>query len=106
MTNLANYHGSTGAVDFLVILINIVNMTNKSITATKAKTEFALLVDEARREPITITRNNRPVAVILSPEEYQRLYSLEDAYWGNRAIRAETKGQFLSNKESLEFLNS
>ena len=31
------------------------------------------LLDAAQREPVTIRRQNRDVAVLLSPEEYDRL---------------------------------
>lgn len=80
-------------------------MTNKVITATKAKTSFAELIDCARKEPVTITRNNRPVAVMVSPEEYKHFVALDDAYWGERATKAEKKGA-LSIEESEAFLNS
>lgn len=81
-------------------------MTNQVITATKAKTEFADLVDRARKDPITITRNNRAVAVILSPEEYHRLEQLEDSYWGEKASKVEVNAEYLNDKESLDFLTS
>ncbi len=80
-------------------------MTDKSITATEAKNRFADLVDLARTEPITITRNDRAVAVVLSPTEYSRLMASDDAYWGEQAKKAKA-GDFLSKAESSEFLNS
>jgi len=81
-------------------------MTKNTITATLAKTEFASLIDNARREPITVTRNQRAVAVVLSPEEYERLSAFEDSYWVKRALQAEAEGGFLSAEESLKFLQS
>lgn len=80
-------------------------MTKTTVPATQAKTEFASLIDTARQEPVTITRNSRAVAVILSPEEYARLVALEDAHWGKRAKKAEAGG-YLNAEESEEFLNS
>lgn len=81
-------------------------MTNKTIPATKAKTAFAELIDAARKEPVTITRNKRAVAVVLSPEEYERFEALDDAFWGECAKRAESEGEFLGPEESIRFLNS
>lgn len=43
------------------------------ISATEAKQRLAALLDAAQREPITIRRQKREVAVILSPQEYNRL---------------------------------
>lgn len=80
-------------------------MTNKSITATEAKNRFADLVDLARTEPITITRNDRPVAIVLSPMEYARLTASDDAYWGEQANRVSAH-EFISAAESQDFLNT
>ena len=80
-------------------------MTSKSITATEAKNRFAELVDLARMEPITITRNDRAVAVVLSPSEYSRLVISDDIYWGEQAKKTQV-GDFLSTDESTEFLTT
>jgi prevent-host-death family protein len=45
----------------------------KSISATEAKQRFAAVIDAAQREPVVIRRQNREVAVILSPEAYERI---------------------------------
>ena len=43
------------------------------VSATEAKQRLAALLDAAQREPVTIRRQNRDVAVLLSPREYDRL---------------------------------
>ena len=43
------------------------------VSATDAKQRLAALLDAAQKEPIVIRRQKRDVAVLLSPEEYQRL---------------------------------
>ena len=48
----------------------------KTISATEAKQKLAMLLDTAQREPVTIRRHDRDVAVVLSPAEYLRLRSL------------------------------
>lgn len=45
----------------------------KTISATEAKQRFAAVIDEARRQPVVVRRQNRDVAVIISPEEYERI---------------------------------
>jgi prevent-host-death family protein len=45
----------------------------RTVSATDAKQRFAALLDAAQREPVLIRRQNRDVAVIISPEEYERI---------------------------------
>ena len=45
----------------------------KTISATDAKQRFAAVIDAAQREPVRIRRQNRDVAIIMSPEEYDRI---------------------------------
>ena len=47
-----------------------------TIPAADAKTNFGALLDKAQREPVTISKNGRAVAVVMSAaafEEQQRL---------------------------------
>jgi prevent-host-death family protein len=43
-----------------------------SITATNAKNRFGEVLEMARTEPVHVQKNGRDVAVVISPEEYQR----------------------------------
>ena len=45
----------------------------KTVSATDAKQRFAALLDAAQREPVVIRRQNRDVAVVISPERYERM---------------------------------
>lgn len=45
----------------------------KTVSATEAKQRFAAIIDAAQREPVVIRRQNRDVAVIMSPETYERI---------------------------------
>ena len=47
----------------------------KAIAAREAKNRFGSLMDAARREPVTIEKHGRPVAVLMSVEEYRALKS-------------------------------
>lgn len=46
----------------------------KTMSAKDAKNAFGSLLDTARAEPVTIEKHGRPVVVVLSVEEYERLH--------------------------------
>ena len=43
----------------------------RSIPAAEAKTNFGALLDKVQREPLTISKKGRPVAVLMSIEEFE-----------------------------------
>jgi prevent-host-death family protein len=43
-----------------------------AITATEAKNRFGQVLEMARTEPVHVQKNGRDVAVVISPEEFQR----------------------------------
>ncbi len=45
------------------------------VSASDAKQRFAALIDTVQREPVTIRRQNREVAVVMSPTDFSRLRS-------------------------------
>jgi prevent-host-death family protein len=73
-------------------------MTMKTMTAVKAKTHFGELLDTAQREPVIITKKNRPVGVMFSMQD------IEDTIWGEKARKAHEEG-YLSASESEGILN-
>ena len=58
----------------------------QALSAKDAKYGFGRLIDLARAKPIAVTKHGRPVVVVLSVEEYERLKALESA-------SAEEKGK-------------
>ena len=74
-----------------------------TITSKDAQNKFGSMLDAARKEPVTITRHHRPVAVVISPERYSELEVLEDSLWAIRA-RLAAKSGFLGEKETMEFI--
>ncbi len=76
----------------------------QKISANDAKARFGQLLDTARREPVTINKHGRGVAVIMSIEEYDeieqmKLERLRDAV--QLGITASSKGrstQYDTNK--------
>jgi antitoxin Phd len=63
-----------------------------TISAKEARNEFSALLDSVRSDPVQIQKNGKPVAVVISVEDYERLSALEDAWWAEKAKRAEKKG--------------
>ena len=51
----------------------------QALSAKDAKYGFGRLIDLARAKPIAVTKHGRPVVVVLSVEEYERLKALESA---------------------------
>jgi len=45
----------------------------KSIAAKEAKNNFGEMMDTVQREPVTIEKHGRPVAVIMSAKEYEKI---------------------------------
>ena len=49
------------------------------VSASEAKQRLGAVLDAAQREPVTIRRQKREVAIVLSPSEYRRLTTLNIA---------------------------
>jgi prevent-host-death family protein len=65
----------------------------KTMTAAAAKNSFGKFLDMAQREPVLITKNDRPVGVFLS------LADLEDTVWAERAMELHRRGNAKHNHE-------
>lgn len=76
----------------------------RTFAAKKAKDGFGLLLDTAQREPVVIEKKGRPVAVVVSITDYERLEGLEDAYWADRA-RTAAAGGFLDAAKSRDLVS-
>ncbi len=91
----------------LANIANIANMDTEikkdTISATYAKNNFGELLDNVSKNPVKIERNGRPVAVVLSYDEFRRIEALEDAWWAKKAEEAIKEG-FLGQDESEKFL--
>ncbi|ELQ6217293.1 type II toxin-antitoxin system Phd/YefM family antitoxin [Cronobacter dublinensis] len=49
----------------------------QTLTANEAKTQFGNLLLMAQREPVQINRNGKPVAVVISAQEYAEIDALK-----------------------------
>jgi len=59
----------------------------KTMTAAKAKNAFGQMIEAAQREPVLITKQNRPVGVFMS------IRDIEDTIWGEEAKKVHSEGQ-------------
>ena len=66
----------------------------KTVSSAEAQNHFGELLDNAQREPISITRRGRPVAFIVSSEAYRTLA-------GGVAAHAEKMGAYLNAIEAF-----
>lgn len=64
----------------------------QSVSSTEIKNRLGQYIESALVEPVVIEKAGRPVAVVLSYAEYQRLQRLEDSYWAARCRIAEESG--------------
>jgi prevent-host-death family protein len=51
----------------------------QTVSATEAKQNFAAILDKVQRGPILIRRHDREVAVLVSPEDYERIRQIRIA---------------------------
>jgi prevent-host-death family protein len=77
----------------------------RQFSATEAKQRLAELLDTAQRETVVIRRHERDVAVVMSPQEYERLRGLNIAELDRltRRVSARAKRRGLT-EEKLEKL--
>ncbi len=55
-----------------------------TITANEAKVHFGEALIKAQREPIEITRNGKPVAMLVSIADYQASEAIKQQYFNER----------------------
>ena len=73
----------------------------KEFAASQAKNQFGLLLDTVQGEPVRVTKKGRPVGVMLSMQQYERL---RGAAWEQLletmdAIAAEAAEKGLTDSE-------
>lgn len=73
-------------------------------TATEVKNKFGQFSDIARKEAVIVQKTGRKAIVLIAFEEYERLTQIEDAYWAEKAARAEADG-YIGAEESMAFMS-
>ena len=60
-----------------------------TLSANEAKTHFGDMLLKAQRAPIQINKNGKPVAVVISVEEYESIEALKLRVLQSRAVQAK-----------------
>lgn len=76
----------------------------KSYTASQARTNLSRVITEAQEEPIEITKDGTPRAVILSAARFTELQYLEDKVFVKAAELAIQEG-FVSQDDAIELFS-
>ena len=80
----------------------------KGVSASQAKTNFGQLLERVQREPLTISKKGRPVAVLMSMDEFeihQRL-KLEQLRRTVRAgLRDLNAGKVIDGEEAFKAID-
>lgn len=61
----------------------------RTMSAKDAKNSFGMLLDYARAAPVQVEKHGRPVVVVMSVEEFQRLN--EPSKWSGDTVRKAVK---------------
>lgn len=61
----------------------------KTMTANEAKTQFGDMLVKAQQAPIQISRNGKPIAVLVSADDYVALETLKLQLLRDRIVQAE-----------------
>ena len=80
----------------------------ETIRATEAKQHFGALLDRVQHDPVAITKQGRPVAMMLPVRDQAMLevvqQAIDDAWWGARANKAIEKG-YLGTEASTKLVD-
>jgi prevent-host-death family protein len=63
-------------------------MTMDTLSANEAKTHFGDMLLKAQRAPIQINKNGKPVAMVISAEDYESIEALKLRLLQSRAMQA------------------
>ena len=82
----------------------------QTVTAAAAQETFAEVLDTAINNPVTVTRNGKPAAIVLSARRYREwlqvlaavMEEMEEREWAQKAREAEKEG--LATPEESEAL--
>lgn len=83
-------------------ILVIMRFAMKTMTSTQARQDFSAVITNAEQVPVTISKKNKNIAVILSSKRYQELTKLEDILYGKAAQLAINEG--LASKYEVDNL--
>ena len=81
----------------------------EALSANEAKTQFGEMLLKAQRAPVQINKNGKPVAVVISMDEYESNEALKLQLLQSRAIKAKKdieKGNTIDGESFLDALEA
>ena len=63
----------------------------KAVTANEAKTQFGNMLLSVQRAPVQINKNGKPVAVMVSMDDYEKIENLKMQMLKERVERAKSE---------------
>ena len=77
-----------------------------SLSANEAKTQFGDMLLKAQRAPIQINKNGKPVAVVISFDEYETIEALKLRFLQTRATQAKADIEAGNTVDGESFLDA
>ena len=77
----------------------------QSLTANEAKTQFGEMLLQAQRAPIQINKNGKPVAVVISVDEYKSIEALKLSMLQSRVTKAKSDIQSGNTVDGEQFFD-
>lgn len=77
----------------------------ETLSANEAKTHFGDMLMKVQREPVQINRNGRPVAVVLSVDEYETMEEMKLNFLKERFVQASKDIQVGNLVDGDEFFS-
>lgn len=93
-------------VSLCAILAKTVHRAMRQVTSQFVRNNFGECLRLTKDEPVVILKAGRPIAVLVSANEYAHFRFLEDLQWIAKADVACDSGQVIGYKDSLDVLSN
>ena len=76
----------------------------QQISATEFQNHQDHYLAASDDSPLAVQQSGKPIAVIISPTEYEQMQEIEDLYWLARVEAAEKSGEWVGHDEAIRLL--
>jgi PHD/YefM family antitoxin component YafN of YafNO toxin-antitoxin module len=77
----------------------------KVLSSTEVRQNFSAVLSKIEIEPVSISKQDKAIAVVMSQKRYNELKRLEDILYGKAAELAIQEG-FVSDSQTQDLMNS
>ncbi|MDD5215024.1 MAG: type II toxin-antitoxin system Phd/YefM family antitoxin [Methylococcales bacterium] len=77
----------------------------KILSSTEVRQNFSAVLSKIDAEPVSISKQDKTIAVVMSQKRYEELKRLEDILYGKAAELAIQEG-FASEAQTQDLMNS